>query len=178
MGTARTRPAAALGTPRPPSPEHEGGAPARVDRMSGVLVLGLAAVFAAGFAGGEECPLPPDVVFPGARAVPDVPRDLMQGGGAVDWGEAFVRRRPFVVRNAEFASRWNALKHWGDPKYVADRWPKLKVHVTNRDTVQMLSFVQYLIACQSSVSEQLTLLQSFRFGGTFPHRLHLLLIVI
>ena len=130
LGTARTRPAAALGTARPPSPEHEGGAPARVDRMSGVLVLGLAAVFAAGFAGGEECPLPPDVVFPGARAVPDVPRDLMQGGGAVDWGEAFVRRRPFVVRNAEFASRWNALKHWGDPKYVADRWPKLKVHAT------------------------------------------------
>jgi hypothetical protein len=109
-----------------------------------MLFFALAAVLVV--AAAEDAQAPPSVDrFPGATAVPDAPEFLLTRGGAggVDWGEAFARRRPFVVRNASFVARWRALQHWSNPAYVAEKWGgKLKVHVTRRDTVQMLSFVQ------------------------------------
>ena len=83
-----------------------------------VLVLGLAAVFAAGC--WWRCPLPPDAVLP--EHVRCRPLGSHAGWRRGRLGAGVRTAASLRGAKCRVCVRWNALKHWGDPKYVADRW--------------------------------------------------------
>ena len=96
---------------------------------------------------GEETNV--GLVFPFSEPVPaferpDEPRRRRRTSQQrpVDWADVFEAREPVVVRGAPEALRLRAMA-W-DTSYLETHMPTVRVHTSQRQTVQMMSTVQPL----------------------------------